>query len=109
MFKKKQRLNSRQFSKIKKRREKYFNYFFCIYFIKNLSLGVSVVVSKKTLKKRIFRNKEKRRIIHILKEYIPINITYNIIIWTIKDTSILNYKQLKKEIKHLLKKTKILL
>jgi len=101
-------MNSREFTFVYSKGKKYFSPFFRL-IIQSGDFKLSVAIPKKKIKRRVDRNKEKRRIIHIMKDIFnhqpPQN---NIIIFLQKDTQKLSLIELKKEIKIILKKTSLL-
>ncbi len=104
MFKKSKRINSREFTTVFKKGKKSFSSFFQI-----ITFGgeckVAVVISKKKIKKRIQRNREKRRILHVIKkitEQYPLST--NMIIFLQKDTQNLTFNELEEELLYSIKK-----
>ena len=104
MFNKSQRINSREFTKIFSLGKKYFSpNFRCVSLLGDFK--ISVVIPKKILKKRIERNREKRRILHILKHInIQKNITGMMIIFIQKNTQNLSTLELTQELQTIIKK-----
>lgn len=102
MFPKKQRISSVLFTSIMKKGKRSFTRFFRMKFMPSNTLAVSVAISKKIIKKRIARNKEKRRILHILKNVLSEDTNYHIVISIQKDTQVLNHPELSNELSTLL-------
>ena len=108
MFKRLERINSREFTQIFKEGKKYFSSFFrCI--TSPGKFKVSVVIPKKQLKKRISRNIQKRRIVKVIKAILGNNKPpISVIFFMQKDTTNLSLPELEKELIILMKKTDIL-
>ncbi len=106
MFSKSSRLNSRIFNNIFKKGTMVFSKYFRMKYYPTDVVSVAVVIPKKILKKRIERNREKRRITHILKEIIPHDTYFSYIFWLTKDSSDFSHKELKQHIQDFLKKQK---
>jgi len=67
------------------------------------NLKVSVVIPKKVLKRRVDRNREKRRVLHAVKEILGDSPeSKSFIIWVTKDTSEVSFSDIVSEIKKLL-------
>lgn len=106
MFNTSQRINSRDFAKIFKKGKKYFSPFFRIV-VGGDTFGVAVVIPKKVIKKRVHRNREKRRILHLIKDILE-NTSFphtGIIFWIQKNTHTLSPIELRAELQEIIKKT----
>ena len=71
------------------------------------SFRITLVISKKVIKHRVDRNRQKRRILHILKESIPTSRKIACVLWVKKDTSPLSHQELKEELLKLLQQSAI--
>lgn len=101
------RISSVLFRRIFRKSKKTFSRFFRLAYTPADNFKLAVVVPKKIYKKRVDRNRQKRRIIHRVKELVPLSAPYSCIIWLQKDVSLLSSDDLHKEISLLLEKTPI--
>lgn len=98
MFKKSQWLQSTFFKKIFKHGKTIRGDFFRIHFMLGSNFKCSVVISKKVLKRRVDRNRQKRRILHILKELLSSEEKNIFVVHVQKDPSSLNTHQLREHL-----------
>ena len=66
--------------------------------------GVALVVSKKVIKGRIQRNRERRRILHLLKELLPSG--YQMVLFLNQDTKVIPHPELKQTLQTLITQLK---
>lgn len=108
MFAKEQRANSRDINNLLKKHHRNFSEFFKLLSFPFPTLRSAVVISKKTIKRRVDRNRQKRRVVHVLKDLIPPDTSAYCVLWVQKDTSVLSHAELYHELKRLLEQSKIL-
>jgi ribonuclease P protein component len=104
MFSKIFRLNSRTFSTVFQKGLIAFGDYFRMKYVSSSEFKVSIVIPKKLIKKRVDRNREKRRITHLLKECIFTDTHYYYIFWLTKDSQKLSSKELKDFLQKVIKK-----
>lgn len=70
---------------------------------------IAIIVSLKVSKKAVIRNKLKRRVAHVLKEYIPeFQENYDIVSIVLPPAKEVNYRELKYTVKEHLERLKII-
>ena len=107
MFSKKHRLNSRIFTRLKKTGTRIFTPYFQGTYNKQDNFAISVVIPKKRIGKRVLRNREKRRILSIIKNRIAKPLPNSSIIISLqKDTQSLSPDLLYKELENFFNKIK---
>ncbi|MBU3925579.1 ribonuclease P protein component [Patescibacteria group bacterium] len=111
MLSRKHRINKSLFKEILKNGKNYNSDFFSLKIIHNFKNGpcFAFVVSKKTAKKAVARNKLKRRARYIVKKYLNSfkKNTANIIFFK-KGSETMEFSELEKNMLELFKKTRIL-
>lgn len=62
----------------------------------------AVVISKKVMKRRVDRNRQKRRILHAIKTFVPQDKSIALVVWVKKDTSSLSSFELQEQLSQIL-------
>jgi len=104
MFPRAQRLNSVAVAHIQKKGIRSFTPFFRMMFLPASEFRISCVIPKKVISRRIDRNREKRRILHTLKNIFHIKTIFWYVIYLQKDTSTLSLDELRIELLNLIYK-----
>lgn len=102
MLSKRQRIKSSDFKKIyTKGRSVNKSSFLKLRYLPSEHFKAAVLVPKKVIKKRVLRNKQKRRILALLRIYQE-KLSFAVVITVFKDTKDLSFVDLEKELKKIM-------